>query len=185
MVDTTFLRALLVDDLFGAISEKDGRRFARLKERGAEAKLKRVDIFDIPEGSLLLNLDQYEQPISLFRGEQGERQRCDYVLVTAMETVPLLVFIEIKSSILKNSEIQRQFKGAECVLDYCDAALDRFHGQNGFLRQFKKRFVVFYRPRLAKQRTRPTVPSKKNNAPELALKYPSPTCPSLKALVVL
>ncbi len=185
MIDTTALLALLVDGLFGIISEKDGRRFARLQESGMEASLKRVDICDVPDGTLILNLDKYEQPKSLFKGKQGERQRCDYVLITALENQPFLIFIELKSKTLKNSEIERQFKGAECVMDYCDAALDRFHGQNGLLRQCQKRFVVFYRPHLAKQRTRPVIPSQKNDSPQRALKYPAPQNPSLKRLVVL
>jgi len=185
MMDTSSLRALLVDEMFGVVSETDGRRFARLKESGAEARLKRVDIYDIPDGTVLLNLDMYNQPRSLFKGEQGERQRCDYVLITAMGNQPVLVFIELKSSALKNTEIERQFKGAECVMDYCDAALNRFHGQNGLLRQCQKRFVVFYRPRLAKQRTRPANLSRRNDSPERALKYPAPQNPSLRRLAVL
>jgi hypothetical protein len=179
------LHDLLMENLFGVISIKDGRRFARLKETGVDAKLKQVDIYDVPEGSLLINLDAYEQPKSLFKGQKGERQRCDYVLVTRIDDQPFLVFIEMKSAALKDSDISRQFKGSECVLDYCDVTLDRFHGQNGFLRQFNKRFVVFYRPRLAKQRTRLGKPPRGNDSPERALKYPSPHNPSLKTLVAL
>ncbi len=141
------LRSLLVDDLFGEVSEKDGRRFIRLKETGANAKLKKVDIYDIPADSLLIKLDKYKQPKSLFKGENGERKRCDYVLATAIDDRPLLVFMEMKSTTVKDSEIQRQFKGAECVLDYCDAVLDRFHGHDGVLRQCEKRFVILYKSR--------------------------------------
>ncbi|MDY0378825.1 MAG: hypothetical protein RBR01_10375, partial [Desulfobacterales bacterium] len=130
MVDTVILRSMLVDDLFGTISENNGRRFARLKESGDSAKLKQVDIYDVPKGSLLLKLDKCDQPKTLFKGKQGERQRCDYILVTSMDNNPMLVFIEMKSAALKIAEIERQFKGAECVLDYCDAILTRFHGQS-------------------------------------------------------
>lgn len=184
-VDTGKLRDLLMDDLFGTITVKDGRRFARLKETAGDSKLKQVDIYDLPEGSLLLKLDHIEQPKTLFKGKKGERQRCDYLLVTKIDTRSFLVFIEMKSSTAGDSEIVRQFKGAECIFDYCDAALNRFHDQDGFLRKFEKRFVVFYRPRLAKQRTRPAILSHRNDTPERPLKCAAPHNPSLKTLVAL
>lgn len=184
MLDTALLRTLLNDDLLSTVSKKDGRRFVQLKETGADAKLKRVDICDLPEGSLLINLDKFEQPKSLFKGTLGERQRCDYVLITSLGAQPMLVFIELKSATVKASEIERQFKGAECIIDYCDATLNRFHDQNGLLKQCEKRFVVFYRPRLAKLRTRPVSIARKNDTPERAFRYPAPHNPTLRALVV-
>ncbi len=177
------LKALLADGLFGTISEKNGRRFARLKESGAGAKLKQVDIYDIPDQSLLINLDKYEQPKSLFKGKKGECQRCDYILLTKTGGHFLLLFIEMKSAKINNSEVERQFKGAECVMDYCDATLSRFYDGYRMLDKFEKRFVVFYRPRSPKHRTRLTSPSWNNNSPENPLKYPAPQNPSLKLLV--
>lgn len=176
------LRALLAGDLIGTLSERDGRRFARLKEHGTDAKLKQVDVFDLPEDSLLIHLEKYEQPRTLFNGRLGERQRCDYVLITTVRGFPTVLFIEMKSAQLKQSAIMKQFKGAECILEYCDAALDRFHGQNSLLRSCQKRYVVFYLPRVAKQRTRPKPPAFRNDSPEQAMRYPAPRNPSLMAL---
>ncbi len=179
------LRDLLVDDLFVEISEKDGRSFVRLRESGRDAKLKRVDIYDIPKGSLLLKLDKYEQPKTLFKGTHGERQRCDYVLVTTVRKNPVLLFIEMKSRHVKDSQVRKQFIGAECIFDYCDAVLNRFHGKDGLVSQCRKYFVVFYKPSIAKRTTRPALPRKNNDSPDRPLKYPSPQNPSLKALVAL
>lgn len=186
MVEMDVLKDLLVEALLGEVTIFNERRCAVLKESGADAKLKRVDIYDIPDGSLLLNLDKYEQPKSLFRDEKGQRQRCDYVLVTKVENRKLLLFIEMKSSKLKNTEIQKQFKGAECVIDYCNAALTRFHDQSDLLKKLEKRFVVFYKPHsIPKRSTRPAAPSSKNDTPEKAYRYASPINPSLKSLVKL
>lgn len=176
------LRALLAGDLIGTLSEREGRRFARLKEHSADAKLKQVDIFDLPEDSLLIHLEKYEQPRTLFNGRLGERQRCDYVLITTVRGCPTVLFIEMKSAHLKRSDIVKQFKGAECILAYCDAALNRFHGQDGLLENCHKRYVVFYRPRLNKQRTRPRPSAFRNDSPEQALRYPAPRNPSVMAL---
>lgn len=183
MTRISVLRTLLMDNLVEPVSQKNGRCFVRLRETGADARLKRVDILDIPEGSVLVKLDGVDQPKSLFKGKYGERQRCDYLLVTVVNNRPFLVFFEMKTRVVKDSEVARQFKGAECLVDYCNAALNRFHGQDNLLDQCEKRFVVFYKPSLAKQRTRPVFPGNANNSPESPLKYPSPQNPSLMALV--
>ncbi len=179
------LKKLVMNDLLVAVSHKHGRAFVRLKETGLDAKLKNVDIYDIHHDSIILKLDQAEQPKTLFKGENGERQRCDYVLVTIHDNKPLLVFIELKSKVVKDAEITRQFKGAECLIDYCNAALNRFHEQSNILSDCEKRFVVFYKPSIAKKRTRPTYPCPANKSPESHLKYPAPHNPSIKTLVSL
>jgi len=178
------LRELLVNDLLGDIFQEHGVFSVRLKETGVEAKLKQVDLLGVPENSLLIKLDAYEQPVSLFNGNKGERKRCDYILFTLVNGKGYALFIELKSAKLKTSEYICQFKGAECVVDYCHAALKRFHDHDQLLAHFNKRFIVFYRPRIAKQRTRPKMTSG-NTSPEKALLYPAPHSPSLKFLLAL
>ena len=179
------VKDLLVNDLLGELGNEQGRCFAQLKEDAADAKLKMIRIFDVSPGSILINLDKVEQPRTLLRNEKGQRQRCDYVLLTICENRPLMLFVEIKSSTVSKAEIQRQFKGAECMMDYCDAVLNRFHDQDNLLGSFLKRFVVFYKPRIAKRATRSHGPPQKNDIAERAFRYPSPHNPSLKSLVHL
>lgn len=59
-MDTALLNDLFTDKLLGKFGEKNGRHFARLKETDKSAKLKQIDIFDVPEGSVLINLDKAE-----------------------------------------------------------------------------------------------------------------------------
>jgi hypothetical protein len=182
--DLNVIRELLCRDILGQIGEEYGRRFANLKERGTDAKLKMVKIFDVDEGSILVNMDRYDQPKSLFRNEKGQRKRCDYVLLTIFNNQHFMLFVEMKSSTAPKLEIQRQFKAAECVMDYCNAALNRFHDQNNLLDSFRKRFVVFYKPRsIAKRTTRPQCTTQLNDRPDRAFKYPSPHNPSIGCLV--
>jgi hypothetical protein len=185
MLDLNVMKDLLVDDILGTLSEENGRCFAQLKEDAPDSKLKTVRIFDVSSGSIFINLDKFEQPKTLVKDERGQRQRCDYVLLTIWQGQPLMLFVEMKSKVAKDLKIQRQFKGSECIMDYCNAVLDRFHDQNNFLGCFLKRFVIFYRPRIAKRSTRLTGPSQRNDTPEKAYKYPNPANPSLKSLVVL
>ena len=131
------LRKLLVSDIIGDIIHEHGVCSVRLQETGVQAKLKRVDILGIPEKSVLMKLDAYEQPLSLFKGEKGERQRCDYILFTVIDGKGYALFVELKSAKLKKSEYICQFKGAECVVDYCHSALKRFHNHDR-LKTFSK-----------------------------------------------
>ncbi|MDR3555651.1 MAG: hypothetical protein P4L55_12915 [Syntrophobacteraceae bacterium] len=185
MPDLSVMRELLVDEIIGSTGAEYGRCFALLKEDAPESKLKTVRIFDVSPNSVLINLDKFEQPKTLLKGGRGQRQRCDYVLLSIWQGTPIMLFVEMKSGTAQDSEIQRQFKGAECIMDFCNSVLKRFHDQDDFLGRFLKRFIVFYKPRLAKQRTRPVRPSQKNDTPERAFKYPDPHNPTLKSLVWL
>lgn len=185
-VDLNVVLDLLVENMLGEFGQENGRRFAQLKECGVDAKLKTVRIFDIPDNSILINLDRYRQPETLFKDNRGQRTRCDYVLLTTFNHLPCMLFIEMKSRSVSDKEILKQFKSSECLMDYCNAVLNRFHEQNDLLKSFHKRFVVFYKPRSTPKRpSRPPCPSSSNDKPDNALKYPSPRNPTLGCLVRL
>lgn len=190
-MDTGVLNELFADKLMGDFGKKNGRRFAMLKETDKGAKLKRVDIFDVPEESVLIKLDRAEPPHSLFKKEKGKCRRCDYVLITKTKYKHIMLFIEMKSAKrVPVSDVKKQFWGAECVIDYCNATLKRFHDQADFFGKFEKRFVVFYKPSISKRSTRlPKKPSLvktsgTNDTPEHMLKYNAPINPSLKSLIL-
>ena len=176
------LRELLVPDILGEVVEDHGVHCAMLRERSSGAKLKKVNINGVPRESILIKLDKYDQPSSLFNDDKGQRQRCDYVLFSVLDGKGFALFIELKSAKAKKSEFIRQFKGAECLIDYCHSVLKRFHNHDQLLNNFTKRFIVFYKPRIAKHRTRLKF-STGNNSPEKAMMYPSPQNPSLKSLL--
>ena len=140
------LRELLVPDILGEIVEDHGVHCAMLRERSSGAKLKKVNINGVPRESILIKLDKYDQPLSLFNDDKGQRQRCDYVLFSVLNGKGFVLFIELKSKKTKKSEFIRQFKGAECVMDYCHSTLTRFHNHDQLLNNFSKRFIVFYKP---------------------------------------
>lgn len=156
------LEDLLVDEMFESIVPKSGMRCVHLKETAADARLKRVVVSGIPDKALLLKPENFEEPRSLFKGTHGERSRCDYLLMCMYNGKPILLFIEMKSSDRKKDrEIAQQFKGAECLLDYCAAVLKRFRGEDVCFDAFEKRFVVLYceRQPLRKRPTRAPKPT--------------------------
>ncbi|MDD3023143.1 MAG: hypothetical protein PHE26_04510, partial [Syntrophomonadaceae bacterium] len=94
----------------------------------------------------------------------------------------IILFIELKSTDLNDNEVKRQFMGAECALDYCNAALKRFHNQDCYFDSFDKRFVVFHKAgSIAKRPTR--AKALNNNVSSRYLKYPHPHEPSIRELV--
>jgi hypothetical protein len=157
----------------------------KLKETRKNADLREVTIMDLPNNSIVLNIEKFEQPKTLFKGKMGECKRCDYILILTDNKQKILLFVEMKSGRFNKAEVQQQFKGAECVIDYCDAVLDRFHSQNGLFKSYEKRFVIFYKPSLAKRTTQPFKMPAKNDSSERALKYPSPHNPSINTLLGL
>jgi len=177
------LKELFADKLYVSTFVEHGRNCVKLKETGKNARLREVTIIDLPSDSIVVKIDKFEQPKTLFKGKNGECRRCDYILALAKENRRFLLFIEMKSGRLNNVEIQQQFKGSECVIDYCDAVLERFHGQDDVFKSYEKRFVIFYKPNLAKRTTQPFRKPAKNVSPEKALKYPSPHNPSIKMLL--
>lgn len=190
MIDILELRNLFNDEIIGGIGTENNRNFVRLKEKSENAELKKVDIYDVPDNSLLIKIDATKPPHSLFKTNKGECRRCDYILISEIENKPILLFIEMKSTkkIREPSEIIKQFHGAECIIDYCNAILERFHNKKMFFNDFNKYFVVFYKPRIAKRNTRPAKEKAahpgRNNTPESMLKYPSPHNPSLNQLII-
>ncbi len=179
------LKELFAESLYVSTFLEYGRNCVRLKETRKNAGLRDVTIRDLPTNSIVLNIDKFAQPKTLFKGKMGECKRCDYILLLTGEKQKILLFVEMKSGRFNKAEVQQQFKGAECVIDYCEAVLERFHGQNGLLKSYEKRFVIFYKPSLAKRPTQPFARPVKNDSPETALKYPSPHNPSLKKLLGL
>ena len=95
------LRDLLVPDIQGDIVDNHGTYYAKLREGSSESKLKRIDIYGVPKDSILIKLDEYDQPITLFKNDKGQRQRCDYVLFSLVDGKGFVLFIEIKSAKVK------------------------------------------------------------------------------------
>ena len=101
-----------------------------------------------------------------------------------MDGRKFMIFIEMKSNKVKNNDIMRQFKGSECVIDYCHAVLKRFHDYSELLNTFDKRFIVFYKSRISKKPTQ-TKRSSGIQSRNTYIKYPNPHNPSLKYLLSL
>lgn len=136
-----------------------------LKLSEPSSPLKEVVLqLEAPQYTLAVRIDKAKVS-HLFQSGRGQLKRCDYVICTKIGGQKYLVFIEMKHKEHSGTEIIKQFKGAECLVDYIESVLQRFYGVES-LQKYEKRFVLFYKVPIHK---RPTIPKKgqrKNNVPE-------------------
>ena len=109
-MEIDIIRKLLDSSAVVMPNDDSGVLEMRLKETDPKAKLKLVQIRGVPSNSLLIKVDGAAPLNTLLSGENGIRQRCDYVLLTERKSGPILVFCEMKSSSVRPSEVTRQFR---------------------------------------------------------------------------
>lgn len=95
----------------------------------------------MPDDTLVFKVDAFPAPHSFFNDVNGVRKRADYVLLAQKADKKRALFIEMKRTKGKEHEIHAQLRGAACVLDYCNAILARFFGENSIAKGFAERYV--------------------------------------------
>jgi hypothetical protein len=172
------LQKLLVDELFGNIEDQT----AILQENDVSTRLKEVKITNVPNDSILIKIDYGQAYNNIFRSEEGQRKRCDYLLIAKRNKErQTLLFVEMKSKTFKEDEIKQKFLASECLVDYIVSMLNRFHKKNFNQDKCKKRFVSFQQKRLDKK---PIRSAKDGTTPEnyLSINFDSNNPPTLKSL---
>jgi hypothetical protein len=93
-----------------------GHRCFVMEEDDPKAKLRKIVIRDVPEGSLLLKMQRYAEPHDVFKSTKGEWKRCDYIVLTLSGNDLYVLFIEMKSLRPDKRDAIPQFKGADCFI---------------------------------------------------------------------
>jgi hypothetical protein len=135
----TILDTVLIPDIITAIDNQT----AKLVETDKSAKLKLVQISNIPIDSTLIKGED-TQIKNFFRNiGRGHNMRCDYLLV-ANNTI---FFIELKTNadapVTLADQCINKFKAAKCVVEYFNNVLFEFN-KLSFFNQKEKRFVLFH-----------------------------------------
>lgn len=153
----TVLHNLLMPHMFGQMDCTGTLWKAELREDDSSAKLRRVDITNVPVDSMLIKMDdKATEPNTLFLEDAGQRMRCDYLLITKTNSGrKILLFIEIKSNTVDSEKVIQKFHASECLLDYIESMLGRFHHCHEIFNRYEKRFVLFQTRNLPKKATRP------------------------------
>jgi len=115
-------------------NEIDGELCVTLIEDDKTAKLKALKIYNVPKKTILLPLYQYSKLChgnilkKILKNDPGIFMCCDYVLITINNDELYLIFIEMKSNKIDNIVVKKQFKGATCFIEYCNAIIEHFYG---------------------------------------------------------
>jgi len=131
-------------------------------------------IYGIPENAVIIKVDVFSSPDTVFIGSKGECKRADYVIVSNEGGKKVIVYIEMKVTKGHPNEIIQQLKGAQCFLAYCQEIGKTFWDESDFLKKYKQRFVSIGHTSIPKKKTRITRETGKHDQPEKMLKIDWP-----------
>jgi hypothetical protein len=163
---------LFADSFANAPESIRDRQYFVLEENDPAAKLKRVEIRDVPEGSLLLKMQEYPALSGVFKSTKGECKRCDYIILTPCENDLYILYIEMKSLYPNKQDVILQLKGADCFMTYCRALAECFHSSEISSCSSKKRFILFYSNNSNKTSIVPRAMSAVHSSPENMMRFP-------------
>ena len=148
------------------------KKTVKLIESDSQGRIQySIKIKGIPNDAIVVKTDMFPSPQNIFRCQNGECKRADYVIVTNSETGNFIVYIEMKGGGSSTAEIVKQLKGSECFISYCRSIVDRFWLRSNFLVRYQNRFVSFIKINTRKSPTRKRICSTKpHDKPEEMLK---------------
>jgi hypothetical protein len=154
-----------------SLTEQYGRYMVILQEQECDSEAK---IFSVPEGAIVLKLDENLDVGRLFSGSFGECKRSDFLLIAEVD--PKIIFVHIEMKLTRGSagDIAHQLRGSYCFVHYMKELGKAFASHGAFLNQEIHRFasIMYTGPR--KRRTRIERATGQNDLPERAIKISSP-----------
>ena len=153
--------------------EKHGRFSVTLCEPKAQDQDQdcEVSISKLPEDAMIIKVDTFRSPDTVFKGSRGECKRADYAIIS--EEKKCVLYIEMKRTKDKEVEIINQLTGAQCFIRYCQAIGQEFWDKGTFLKDYKNRFVSITHISISKKPSWITR-GKLHDSPDKVLKISSP-----------
>ena len=111
-----------------SFEEAQGRGDLVLEEKDPSNPYK-IDLKGVPAGSLLLKTENFVPQRGFLLNKNGLHKRADFALIANDQ----IIFIELKSGRQNTKEIERQFYGAKCAIEYCAAIGKHFFNDPNFL----------------------------------------------------
>ena len=128
-------------------------------------------IIGMPQDSIVIRAEDFENPLTIFDGSKGECKRADFVIVSSEDTKKWIVCIETKTRKSKaEAHIKAQLKGAQCFISYCRCIGRVFWESSAFLDGYEYRFVSIGHTNVHKRNMQPSRPSTWHSSPENFLK---------------
>ena len=128
-----------------------------------------VSIRHLPADAIVIKVDEFSSPDSVFKGEKGECKRADYAIIS--EERKCIIYIEIKSTKDKWVDIVKQLKGAQCFIGYC-REIGKAFWNSEILKNYKPRFINIRHTcgSINKSETRASIKDGKYDTPDKAWK---------------
>lgn len=99
-----------------------------------------VTIVNLPDDSIVVNVDKFEGSAHVFECDLGICKRADYALIS--ESTKSVLYIELKSSSSSlRKDIVHQFIGAQCFITYCKEVVRKFWKIDNFMDNYIERYV--------------------------------------------
>lgn len=112
-------------------------------ETGREATLKKVQIVSVGQDAFAVRFDQCGFPgQKIFVDQHDMHSACDSIIFCVLDNEPFILCCELKSSEPNKSDVIKQFKSAQCFLDYLDSLLRTYH--NSSIKDWGRRYFLFY-----------------------------------------
>lgn len=155
--------------------DQNGKKNLTLKETCGQKPIC-VQIRNVPEDIVAIKADKFPAPKNIFNGAKGECKRADFIVIARTPRKNWVLFIEIKSgNTAQRHDVEKQLRGAECLLAYCRSIGREFWKKPRFLAEenYKMRFVYIKNTLIDKRPTRKPGPVP-HDKPENMLVLSSP-----------
>lgn len=172
MTDFEILDQMIKDTSKVSAMIKYGKAFAILNEPQSPGSS--VTIYGIPSGALIIKVDTFQSPDTIFCGSKGECKRADYVIVSDSGNKKRILYIEMKKTKDSRNSVIKQLAGAKCFMSYCQEIGKMFWNKRDFLEEYHHRFVSIGHISIAKRKTRVDRQTGKHDTPEKAMKIDWP-----------
>ncbi len=119
---------------------------AILEERDNNASLKRITICDIPNGALIVKMDNHVRFSNFIRDQKawGFNKHSDYLIITNDK----IVFIEMKSKKDINQDLiddcEQKFTSDNCTMHYADSIFREMLSKQSFFDKREPHYVLLY-----------------------------------------
>lgn len=181
MSDYEILKNLIKPSACVSLEKNYGKFNVNLIE--AKEKDSSVYLRDVPFDCVVIKTDKFPSPDKIFKCENFECKRSDYVLIS--EEKKCILYIEIKKTKDTNQDIIRQFYGAISVMAYIKTAGRLFFSDN-FLNDYTSRYVAFtYARTICKRATTSDNFKRNHDKPENFYKVSNPSNVFYKHIVGL
>ena len=168
MNDIQILQEMLSSDSKVPLQRAHDKSSVELKDEKSGGT---ATIRGLPQDSIVIRAEDFENPLTIFSGSKGECKRADFVIVSSEDTKKWIVCIETKTRKSKaEAHIKAQLKGAQCFIGYCRCIGRSFWGSNAFLDGYQYRFVSIGHTNVHKRNMQPSRPSTWHSSPENFLK---------------